>query len=322
VLSAVPSAPDDNPLSLAEAAGTRAIVDALDGDYRLMIHGLVHPQLPGAIDGMAAQLEEHRIAAWKTYTQWGPDRKGFWLYDEQYGIPMIEKARELGVPVICIHKGLPLPGMLFDKSYASAEDIGVVARMFPDVTFIVYHSGYEPSRPEGPYAPNARRVTGVDLLIKSLDDNGIAPNSNVYAELGSTWRHVMKDPEEAAHLMGKLLKHVGEDRVLWGTDSIWYGSPQDQIQAFRAFRISEELQERHGYPAITPELRAKVFGLNAAHGPYRLDPTEIRKRSSGDRIDRVKSAYAAEPDPSFITYGPRSRREFLRLLEMTGGRPA
>jgi hypothetical protein len=44
--------------------------------------------------------------------------------------------------------------------------------------------------------------------------------------------------------------------VLWGTDSIWYGSPQDQIQAFRSFRIADELVERHGYPVLTPELKA------------------------------------------------------------------
>ena len=48
----------------------------------------------------------------------------------------------------------------------------------------------------------------------------------------------MRDPDSAAHAMGKLFKHVGEDNVLWGTDSIWYGSPQDQIQAFRTFQIS------------------------------------------------------------------------------------
>ena len=52
--------------------------------------------------------------------------------------------------------------------------------------------------------------------------------------------------------------------MLWGTDSIWYGSPQDQIQAFRSFRIADELVERHGYPVLTPELKAKVFGLNGA----------------------------------------------------------
>ena len=49
-------------------------------------------------------------------------------------------------------------------------------------------------------------------------------------------------------MLGKLLKYVGEERVLWGTDSIWFGTPQDQIQAMRTFQISEQLQEQHGYP--------------------------------------------------------------------------
>ena len=73
----------------------------------------------------------------------------------------------------------------------------------------------------------------------------------------------MRDPDSAAHGLGKLFKHCGETNVLWGTDSIWYGSPQDQIQAFRTFQISPELRDKHGYPEITPALRAKVFGLNA-----------------------------------------------------------
>jgi hypothetical protein len=75
----------------------------------------------------------------------------------------------------------------------------------------------------------------VDSLIRSLQDNGILPNGNVYAELGSTWRLLTRDPDEAAHVLGKLFKHVGDDRVLCGTDSIWYGRPQNQIQAFRTF---------------------------------------------------------------------------------------
>ena len=54
--------------------------------------------------------------------------------------------------------------------------------------------------------------------------------------------------------------------MLWGTDSIWYGSPQDQIQAFRTFQIAPELRAKYGYPEITPALRAKIFGLNASAG--------------------------------------------------------
>ena len=100
--------------------------------------------------------------------------------------------------------------------------------------------------------------------MKSLLDNGVQPNSNVYAELGSTWRGVMSDPTQAAHVLGKLLKYVGEDNVCWGTDCIWYGAPQPQIVAFRAFEIDPELAQEHGYPQLTAEVKAKVFGLNAA----------------------------------------------------------
>ena len=94
-------------------------------------------------------------------------------------------------------------------------------------------------------------------------------------ELGSTWRFLMRDPDNAAHGVGKLLKYCGNDNVLWGTDSIWYGSPQDQIQAFRTFQISKEYQERYGYPEITPELRAKVFVPHAMK-PYKIDIEEAR----------------------------------------------
>ncbi len=316
VLSAVPAAPEDNPLTTADAATTRALVEATRDGRRLLIHGLVHPNLPGAIAAMTRQKEEYRVNAWKTYTQWGPEGSGYWLDDPKVGIPFIEKARELGVKVICVHKGIPL----FDLGYehSTCRDIGVVARRYPDVSFIVYHSGYEPGRREGPYERSGT-PGGVDSLIRSLEDNEVPPNSNVYAELGTTWRRLMQDPEQAAHVLGKLLQHVGEDNVLWGTDSIWYGSPQDQIQAFRSFQIAAPLRERHGYPELTARLRAKVFGLNAAV-PYALAPEELQKRKR-DRLAGVKAAYLEDPEPSFATWGPRTRREFLALRALNAGTP-
>jgi hypothetical protein len=120
--------------------------------------------------------------------------------------------------------------------------------------------------------------------------------------------------------MGKLFKHIGEDNVLWGTDSIWYGSPQDQIQAFRTFQISETLREKHGYTRITPALRAKVFGLNATR-PYKIAADELRKFTANDRVAQSRVEYAETPNPSFVTYGPRTRREFLNLRAWHQGEP-
>ena len=124
----------------------------------------------------------------------------------------------------------------------------------------------------------------------------------------------MRDPDNAAHALGKLLLYCGENNVLWGTDSIWYGSPQDQIQAFRTFQISEEYQDSYGYPAITDEARRKIFGLNAA-GPYGIDQDEIGSLTANDLVTREKLAYQEDPQPSFLTYGPKNRREFLNFLK-------
>jgi predicted TIM-barrel fold metal-dependent hydrolase len=170
---------------------------------------------------------------------------------------------------------------------------------------------------EQAYDAGAKR-DGIDTLIRSLAENGVKPNSNVYAELGSTWRFLMRDPEAAAHALGKLLTHVGENNVLWGTDSIWYGSPQDQIQAFRTFQIAPDLRAKHGYPEITSALRAKIFGLNAAR-VYALSAEEVRKYTQSDRIARERLACREHPEPHYLTYGPKTRREFLNLLGWNGG---
>ncbi len=145
-------------------------------------------------------------------------------------------------------------------------------------------------------------------------------NGNVYAELGSTWRYALRDPDTAAHIVGKLVKHIGEKNVLYGSDCIWYGSPQDQIQAFRAFQISEAFQESYGYPRMTAELRARILGLNATR-PYGVDAGEVLKRARRDAIERRRADYRQRPDPHFLTFGPKTRRAFLANLKARGGSP-
>ncbi|HET8691246.1 MAG TPA: amidohydrolase family protein [Steroidobacteraceae bacterium] len=314
VLSFVPSRREASPLEIESADAVRRIVERMEGNHRLMIHGRVNPNQPGDVEDMARLKEQFGVCAWKTYTQWGPDGKGFFLTDD-VGIRFVEEARRLGVKVICVHKGLPFGRQSYEHSQCS--DIGPIAKRFPDVTFLVYHSGFVTEVEEKPYGQNAGG-DGIDTLIRSLEESALGPGSNVYAELGSTWRFLMRDPEQAAHGIGKLLKHVGPDNVLWGTDSIWYGSPQDQIQAFRTFQIAPEFREKHGYPEITPELRAKVFGLNAMK-PYGISAEEMKLRASRDAVATERLAYRERPEPHFRTRGPKTRREFLNLLGWNGG---
>ncbi len=317
-----PAPADASPLTADEAAATRALIDAMDGSARIITQGLVIPSLPPGRSGfedMGRVAEELGARAWKTYTGWAADGGGWWLDDEKTGIKLIERARALGVKVIVCHKGLPFPG--YDVKYSTARDIGRVAKLFPDVNFIVYHSGYDGAVTEGPYDPS-RAGRGVNALVKSLLDNAVPPNANVYAELGATWRILMASPTEAAHVLGKLIKYLGEDRVLWGTDCIWWGSPQDQIQAFRAFQIAEPLRERHGYAKLTPAIKEKIFGRNAL-AAYRVGADEVRRKTDAapDRIGRLRSAYLEDPRPGFETLGPRTAAEFTALERQRAGLP-
>ena len=307
VLSFVPSTRQNEPLTIEEATATARIVEKLDGTHRLYIHGRVNPNSPGDLESMDELVSRHKIAAFKTYTQWGPDGTGFYL-DDDVGIAFIERAQKLGVRNIAIHKGLAFGQKSYEHS--TCADVGRVAKRFPRMNFLIYHSGFVTDKAEGPY--DEKRTDGIDALVTSLIKNGITPGSNVYPELGSTWRFLMRDPDSAAHALGKLFKYCGENNVLWGTDSIWYGSPQDQIQAFRAFQISAALREKYGYPQITPALRAKVFGLNALK-IYPVPEDVLKKHIKGDKVARDREEYRDRPNPSFVTYGPRTRREFLNL---------
>ena len=129
----------------------------------------------------------------------------------------------------------------------------------------MYHSGYEvdPEGEEGPYTESTRD-RGVNRLVASLEESAVEPSANVYAELGSTWYLALRRPREAAHILGKLLVAVGEDRILWGTDSIWYGSPQSLIDSLWTFEIPEDMQAEFGYPALTPSIKNKILWKNAA----------------------------------------------------------
>ncbi|MGZ6963929.1 MAG: amidohydrolase family protein [Acidimicrobiia bacterium] len=291
----------------------RRLAQELCGDERVLLHGGVQPTVgaPGLqIDGMSRLVSEHPIAAWKVYTH--TPGAGWWLDDHEATAPQVGNAfltrvEDVGPRIVCVHKGFS-----GGVEYASPADIGPAAKAHPGIRFVVYHSGFESAGHEGPYT-EATADQGVNRLITSLKRAGVGPGGNVYAELGSTWWVLMRDPTQAAHVLGKLLAAVGPDRVLWGTDSLWYGSPQDQIQAFRAFEISTELQETYGYPALTTETKRKILGANAI-ALYGIDSVPDRCTFSRDDLAALR---VSMPAP-WRTYGPSTDRELAALLRDHG----
>jgi hypothetical protein len=246
-------------MSIDKMETARRVATALCGDGRVLLQGEAFPQV-GRLEETLAGMEElarsHPLVAWKTYTH---IRRGY-AFTDPVGEAFLARVSDLaaagiGPPVVCVHKGLG----------ANPADVGPAAAAHPELTFCTYHSGFESGVKEGPFREDGK---GVDRFVRSLRDAGVGPGANVYAELGTTWFNVLRDPNQAAHVLGKLLVAVGPDRILWGTDSIWYGSPQDQIEAFRAFSLSEEAQQRYGYPALSDDVKRQILGANAArlHG--------------------------------------------------------
>jgi predicted TIM-barrel fold metal-dependent hydrolase len=303
VMSAIPIPGDANPLSIDDMELVKKTMTELCGRGRVLLHGGVLPSVgdpQAALDGMRELRDEHAIGAWKVYTHAGGDP--WWLDDHeagavQVGTGFLEQVREVGPKRVCVHKGFSSISPA-TAEYASPVDVGPAAKANPDIDFIVYHSGFESAGEEGPYTEETADV-GVNRLITSARAAGIGKGDNIYAELGSTWRAVMGQPETAAHVLGKLLAEFGPNNVVWGTDSIWYGSPQDQIQAFRAFEITPEFQERYGYPELTPKLKRKILGRTSAR-LYGVKPKVKDCDFTREELEEVRQALPT----GMRTYGP------------------
>jgi hypothetical protein len=216
-------------------------------DRTLMLGGGLTPNqgLSQTLDRLQMFVEKYQISGLKLYTFDSTPKRGWWFDDTKLAYPLWERCRKLGIKNIGCHKGIPFGQ--FMARYAHAEDFDAVADDFRDLNFIAYHSAW-------PYHAEIAAMKGFK-----------PQRNNLFCEVGSTFAAtVTSRPLECAHVLGTLLRDLGPDNVMWGTDSLLWGNPQWQIEAFRKFQIPDQLVEGHGYPKLTPDVKAKVFGLNAA----------------------------------------------------------
>ncbi len=244
-----------NPFGFAEDYGGE---DMIPIDYQkqvrdrwpnntLMLAGGITPNqgLSYSLDKLRLYANEYKVSGLKLYTFDSTPKKGWWFDDEKLAYPMWEECRKLGIKNIGCHKGVPF-GQFYAR-YAHCEDFDAAADDFLDLNFIAYHAAW-------PYVNELAAMKGFK-----------PQRTNLYAEIGTSFAATVSSrPIECAHLLGTLLRDLGPDYVMWGTDSLLWGNPQWQIEAFRNFQIPDQLVEGHGYPKITPEIRRKVLGENAA----------------------------------------------------------
>jgi predicted TIM-barrel fold metal-dependent hydrolase len=313
-------APFDDPtwdlLTNDQIAAARAAINRISGSRRLLGHAVITPNKGPWMAEVDRCIAQVRPDSWKGYTVGDPLSASKWPWrmdDEKVAYQGYERMMKHGIRTVCVHKGLVPPD--YERTfpnwqYARADDVGKAARDWPGLTFVIYHSALKPflTSPEESLAEFERtgRIDWVSDLAEVPAKYGV---TNVYAELGTSFASsVVTHPRHCAAMLGILVKGFGADHVLWGTDSVWYGSPQWQIEAFRRIEISDDLRRAHGFAplgaadgpvkrAILGENAARLYGLDlrTAFAPEALEQ---------DGIARVRREYeAAGPERSNLAYG-------------------
>lgn len=302
VISGVPTRDwDKNPLPPDQMVATRKFVNDLAGSRRVLSHGLLRPNLgKGELDEMERQVKDLKIDAWKMYTGAEIGEKAWRMDDEKVAYPFWERTRALGIKNLCVHKGLPLGA--FNEEACRPLDLEKAAKDWPDLNFIVYHSGFRGYgwlangtgiKVVDPQAADPQEIPWVSDILRILKRN--PEIKNIYFELGSTFGILSAfAPRACMHMLGQMIQVAGADHVLWGTDSIWNGSPQGQIERLRRLKIADDLVDKYGYPQLTDAIKDQIFGRNAAR-LFGVDPEAARKAIRADRLSSLRDGRRYDP---------------------------
>ena len=280
-------------LTAKQTAAGRDFINKLAGSRRAMAHGLLYVG-KGNLDYIQYQIDNHHPDAWKGYNisnaakvDAGPMKQ--WQHDdEDVAYPTFElisknvRQHKLGPGgnVIAVHKGLAR-GMppLAHNGYPS--DMPKALADWPNLNFLTYHSCIQDSffddqalaeirDSEAGTRPLLHGVPNIDWVTPYAQLTGHFKNS--FAEIGTTFASsVVTFPTVTAHILGQLLRYKGAKHIVFGSDSLWYGSPQWQIEALWRFQIPERIAEKWDYPQLDEDDKRNILGRNSGK-LYGLEP--------------------------------------------------
>jgi predicted TIM-barrel fold metal-dependent hydrolase len=190
--------------------------------------------------------------------------------DRKLMFPFFEKAMEVGIPTVAVHKAIPF-GRTAQKYYR-VDDIDEAASAFPELNFEVVHAG-----------------------MAFIEETAylLARYPNVWANLEVTSTLIVNQPRRFAEVLGQLLYWGGPDRILFATGA-HFVHPQPVIDAFRAFQMPEDMVAGYGYPRLDDEIKAKILGLNALR-MLGLNADRLRAQQAGDVWDQRRAAGLEAP---------------------------
>jgi len=305
-ISGAPSeVPEDWFLTNDMKAQVRADVNGLAKSKRMFAHAIFTPGYDGWMDQVDYAINVLKPDSMKGYTIGDNTNKNLskhpWrMDDEKLVYPAYAKFQKAGLRNVCVHKGLFPPSI--EKQYphlleySAVGDVGKAAKDWPDMNFIIYHGGYRfagGGNVEDAWAQFEKtgRIDWITDLAEIPAKYGV---NNVYADVGQLFaQSTIADPRVSAVMIGQLIKGMGADHVCWGTDAIWTGSPQWQIEALRRLEIPEDLQKKYGLKPLGPAdgpVKTAIFGDNNAR-LYNFKPQQ-RAALGDDRLADYKALYA------------------------------
>src|SRR5262249_30207772 len=218
IISGVPSREwDKNPLPPDQMVATRQYVNDLAGSQRVLSHGLLRPNMGAKeFEEMERQVKVLKIDAWKMYTGAELGEKAWFMDDEKVAYPFWEKTKKLGIKNLCVHKGLPLG--FFNEKGCTPLDLEKAAKDWPDLNFIVYHSGFRGfgwlakgtgTKIVDPKTGDPQEIPWISDILRILKKE--PKIKNIYFELGSTFAQLSggKDPAMAMHMLGQMIQIAG-----------------------------------------------------------------------------------------------------------------
>jgi predicted TIM-barrel fold metal-dependent hydrolase len=304
-ISGAPSeVPEDWFLTNEMKALARATVNGLAKSKRMFAHAIFTPGYDGWMENIDRAIAELKPDSMKGYTIGDNTNKNLskhpWrMDDEKLVYPAYEKFLKAGLKNVCVHKGLFPPSV--EKQFphllahSDVRDVGKAAKDWPQLNFIIYHGGYR--WPGGGTAADGWKQFEETGRVEWVSDLAEIPAKfgvkNVYADVGQLFaQSTIAEPRLSAVMMGILIKGLGADHVCWGSDAIWTGAPQWQIEALRRLEIPEDLRKKHGYAALGPadgKVKAAIFGSNNAR-LYNFKPQQ-RAELENDKLAEYKALY-------------------------------
>jgi predicted TIM-barrel fold metal-dependent hydrolase len=299
---------------------TREKVNKASGSRRMLAHYTITPGWPGWLEGIDRAIAEFKPDSWKGYTVGDNTHKEsshypWHLDDEKLMYPAYERFVKASIKNVCIHKGLFAPAVERQfphlAPYADVRDVGKAAKDWPQLNFVIYHSAYRhvggsPAEAMAEWDQTGR-ISWVSELAEIPAKYGV---TNVYGDLGQlfAWSTVA-EPRLAAALMGTLIKGLGADHVIWGTDAVWTGSPQWQIEGLRRLEIPEDMRKKFGFQPLGPadgSIKNAIFGENVARlynyqrhaelaKPDRFSILKAECEQNGPGRSNLRYGYVARP---------------------------